>query len=116
MVGISGMGHPCGPPCMAASLMLEYQALEQDGSSHSLDTELDGVPMDGSHRKECHTVRKPRVTTPSHVPETMVCRARTAWGRHGQAAEPRERQPVLLLCPWDLVHSLYSPNPGAPAD
>ena len=33
-----------------------------------------------------------------------------------QVAEPRGQQPVLLLCPWDLTHHLYSPHPGGPAD
>ena len=41
---------------MAASLMLEHQAPQQDVSSHGLDTEPDGGPMDGGHRKGSHTV------------------------------------------------------------
>lgn len=56
MGDISGVGPLCGPPCMAASLMLEYQAPEQDGNYHSLDTETDGGPMDGGHKKWSHTV------------------------------------------------------------
>ena len=50
------------------------------------------------------------------MPGTVMCRERPAWGGHGQAAEPRGQQPVLLLCPWDLTCHLYSPHPGGPAD
>ena len=56
MVSISGVGRPCGPPCVAATLMLEHRAPEQDGNCHSLDTEPDGGPMDGGHRKGSYTV------------------------------------------------------------
>ena len=50
------VGCPCWLPCMAHSLMLEHQAPEQDGSSHSLDTEMDRGPVDGSNRKGSRTV------------------------------------------------------------
>lgn len=43
---------------MATTLMLEHQAQEQDGSSHSLDGELDRVPVDISHRKGNHTAHE----------------------------------------------------------
>ena len=43
---------------MATSLMLEHQAQEQDGSSHSLEAELDSGPVDISHRKGSHTVHE----------------------------------------------------------
>ena len=43
---------------MATSLTLEHQAQEQGGSSHGLGAELDGGPMDVSHRKGSHTVHE----------------------------------------------------------
>ena len=43
---------------MATSLTLEHQAQEQDGSSHGLDAELLGSPVDVSHRKGSHTVHE----------------------------------------------------------
>ena len=56
MEGINRVGRPCELPCMAASLMPEHQAPDQDGSCHSLDTEPDGSPMDGGLKKGSHTV------------------------------------------------------------
>ena len=43
---------------MATSFMLEHQGQGQDGSSHSLDAEPDGGPVDISHRKGSHTVHE----------------------------------------------------------
>ena len=56
MGGISRVGFLCGQPCTSTSLMLEHQAPEQDGISHGLDAEPDGVPMDSGHRRGSHTV------------------------------------------------------------
>ena len=43
---------------MATTLMLEHQAQEQDGSSHSLDAELDRGPVGISHRKGSYSVHE----------------------------------------------------------
>ena len=67
-------------------------------------------------RKGATLCVKAHVTAPSHVPGTMVCRAKAAWGGHEQAVEPRGQWPVLLLCPWDFSQFLYSPHPGVPTD
>ena len=53
------VGCPCWLPCMAHSLMLEHQAPEQDGSSHSLDTEMDRVLAISPISKPQHSLPQP---------------------------------------------------------
>lgn len=83
---------------MATSLMLEHQAQEQDGSSHSLDAELDSGPMDISHRKGATLCMKAQG---DHPPAFLGpwCAEQGRPGVDMAGWEPGGQKPVLLSVP-----------------
>lgn len=102
-------GHP---------LMLEHQAQEQDGSSHSLDAELDSGPMDISHRSGSHHAWEVcgGPTSPLHFLGPWCAEQGRPGVDMGRLWSPEDRSLSSFSVPRTLTRHLHSSHPGAPAD